>query len=570
MKYAPTYHESWALIIGINKYRHSAPLEIASADAEAIESAVIEVLGFPKANVSMLLDEKATRKRIMERFLSYESLDPNDRLLFFFAGHGATVAGSRGSIGYLVPVDGQIADKSTLIRWDELTRDADIIPAKHLLFIMDACYSGLAIQRTSSVGERRFVTDMLQRRSRQVITAGKADEVVADGGGPVGGNSLFTGHLVEGLRGAAVNESGVITASDLMSYTHQKVSRDATSSQTPHFGHIDGDGEFILLAPDNVHMKGTEGEDFLVKTIAERPEAPVHVDWNLSRADFAEKNGYGDPDSTSFGHNDWSAKLGEYETRDGKDERRSAFGWLALVIEPASNEPPDLDLASLAKSLPKSGSLVPAEPASLVFPSQAITTAKSLIFFETTYGRSQSGADCWQRFLRIEKNGSMEYCDYARVARLARFKSEDAKAFPVFLYVQIIGTIWTFLDTARRLLSSAGYAAGVRCTVNVVGTKDSSLVDLAYGSGVKGERWIDPFNPGYHGVGDYFTRLRCRDSNLQFPFKFVVGSLGEKEIKKLISSCAEQFGLAYNHQSAPRCFNVGTDEFPWKQYTARD
>jgi len=49
MKYAPTYHESWALIIGINKYRHSAPLEIASADAKAIESAVIEVLGFPES-----------------------------------------------------------------------------------------------------------------------------------------------------------------------------------------------------------------------------------------------------------------------------------------------------------------------------------------------------------------------------------------------------------------------------------------------------------------------------------------------------------------------------------------
>jgi len=44
----------------------------------------------------MLLDEKATRKRIMEKFLSYESLDPDDRLFFFFAGHGATVAGSRG------------------------------------------------------------------------------------------------------------------------------------------------------------------------------------------------------------------------------------------------------------------------------------------------------------------------------------------------------------------------------------------------------------------------------------------------------------------------------------------
>jgi len=338
-----------------------------------------------------------------------------------------------------VPVDGQIADKSSPIRWDELTRDADIIPAKHLLFIMDACYSGLAIQRTSLAGERRFVTDMIQRRSRQVITAGKADEVVADGGGPAGGNSIFTGHLIAGLRGGAANESGVITASDLMSYAYQKVSRDAMSRQTPHFGHIDGDGEFILLTPDNAHMTGGKGTDFLVKTIAERPEAPVHVDWDFSRADFAQKNGYGNPDSTSFGRNDWSAKLGEFQIRDGNDERHSAFGWLGLVIEPASNEQPELDLASLAKSLPKLGSLDPEDPASFIFPSQAITTAKSLIFFEPAYGRSQPHVDCWQRFLRIEKNGSMEYCDYARVARLIRFKKEDATSFPVFYYVQIMG-----------------------------------------------------------------------------------------------------------------------------------
>jgi uncharacterized caspase-like protein len=570
MKYAPTYHESWALIIGINKYRHSAPLEIATADAEAIQNAVIEVLGFPKTNVSMLLDEKATRRRIMEEFLSYESLDPDDRLLFFFAGHGATVEGARGSIGYLVPVDGRVADKSTLIRWDELTRDADIIPAKHLLFIMDACYSGLAIQRTSSAGERRFVTDMLQRRSRQVITAGKADEVVADGGGPAGGNSIFTGHLLEGLRGGAANEAGVITASDLMSYAYQRVSRDPASRQTPHFGHIDGDGEFILLTPDDAQTKAGEGSDFLVKIIAERPEAPVYVDWSASRADFAEKNGYGDPNSPSFGHNDWSTKLGEYKGRDGNDERHSAFRWLALVMEPVSNEPPELDLASLAKSLPKLGSLDPSDQRSFIFPSQAITTAKSLIFFEPAYGRGQPGPDAWQRFLRIEKTGAMEYCDYARVASLMRFKQEDSKPFPLFLYVQIIGTIWTFLNTAQRLLISAGYTAGVRYIVNVIGAKDSVLVDLAQGAGPDGKHWIDPFNPGCHGVGDYYTRLRCRDLNLQFPFKVVVGSLDEKEIKKLIWSCGEQFGLAYNHQSAPRCFNAGTDEFPWRQYTARD
>jgi len=251
MKYKPSYDESWALVIGINRYQHTNPLEIARADAESIRDVLVHDFKFPKKNVCTLLDNQATRARIMEKFLSYEALDPDDRLVVFFAGHGSTVQSSRGPIGYLVPVDGKLGDKSSLIRWDDLTRNADIIPAKHILFIMDACYSGLAIQRTSSAGERRFVSDMLQRPSRQVITAGKADEVVADGGGLTGNNSIFTGYLLEGLNGAAADEEGVITASNLMNFAYRKVATDSRSKQTPHFGHFDGDGDFIFSKPDD-------------------------------------------------------------------------------------------------------------------------------------------------------------------------------------------------------------------------------------------------------------------------------------------------------------------------------
>ena len=48
--------------------------------------------------------------------------------MVFFAGHGHTVPAHRGEIGYLLPVDGDPSDLSTLIRWDDLTRNADLIP----------------------------------------------------------------------------------------------------------------------------------------------------------------------------------------------------------------------------------------------------------------------------------------------------------------------------------------------------------------------------------------------------------------------------------------------------------
>lgn len=40
---------------------------------------------------------------------------------------------------------------------------------------------------------------MYQRFSRQVITAGKVNEVVSDSGGPLPKHSVFTGHFIEGI-----------------------------------------------------------------------------------------------------------------------------------------------------------------------------------------------------------------------------------------------------------------------------------------------------------------------------------------------------------------------------------
>ena len=170
----------------------------------------------------------------------------NDRLIVFFAGHGHTVKSSRGEVGYLVPWDGDCGKLASLIRWDELTRNADLIEAKHILFLMDACYGGLAIMRALKPGSMRFLKDMLVRRSRQVLTAGKADEVVADRGGPLPNHSVFTGHLLEALDGKAADPTGILTANGVVAYVYKNVASDPGSQQTPHFGYLAGDGDLIF------------------------------------------------------------------------------------------------------------------------------------------------------------------------------------------------------------------------------------------------------------------------------------------------------------------------------------
>lgn len=260
------YQTSRAIVIGINAYVNVAPLGYAVNDAKAVAQLLQDKFKFKFEDICVLKDSDATRASIMEKYLSLAGANTHvdDRLLFFFAGHGHTVSGARGEVGYLVPVDGAPGRLDTLIRWDDLTRNADLIAAKHILFLMDACYGGLAITRGGSrLPSMRFLQDMLLRPARQVLTAGKADEIVSDSGGPIPGHSIFTGHLLEALNGKAQSEDGVITANGVMSYIYEKVAKDQHSHQTPHFGFLSGDGDFIFSAPilEKDHLKPEIDED---------------------------------------------------------------------------------------------------------------------------------------------------------------------------------------------------------------------------------------------------------------------------------------------------------------------
>ncbi len=227
---------------------------------------MIDRFQFPESNVTILCNEEATKAAIMEAFLRLESSSPDDRVVFFFAGHGDTRRGNRGEVGFLVPHEGETLN--TLLRWDELTRNAELVPAKHMLFIMDACYGGLALARTLRAGSMRFVNDMLTRPARQVLTAGKADQSVADGGGPRVGHSMFTGHLLDALDGKAAGPDRILTAGNVTSYVYERVAKDQRSSQSPHYGHLDGDGDLIFNPPAPTIGDGRVPEDVLVQVPA--------------------------------------------------------------------------------------------------------------------------------------------------------------------------------------------------------------------------------------------------------------------------------------------------------------
>jgi len=249
--YSTRYLNSWAVVVGINEYEHVSRLRYARNDAQVFAEWLVSRFGFPADNVSILLDGDATSRRIQHAIHNLaRTTAEDDRVVVFYAGHGQTVPAHGREAGFLVPVDGKQEDTSTLVPWDDLVSTSRMIRAKHMLFIMDACYGGLIGMRALAPGSKRFLRDMLGRYSRQFLTSGKADELVADSGGPRNGHSVFTGHLLDALDGGLQAPDGVISANALMAHVYDRVSRDPHSRQAPHYGFLEGDGDFFFAAPE--------------------------------------------------------------------------------------------------------------------------------------------------------------------------------------------------------------------------------------------------------------------------------------------------------------------------------
>jgi peptidoglycan/xylan/chitin deacetylase (PgdA/CDA1 family)/uncharacterized caspase-like protein len=246
----PLYRESWAVIAAIDNYQKWPKLHYAVNDAISVRDILLNKFGFKRDHIITLLNEEATRERILsalgDTLSNPDNVRRDDRVFVFFAGHGSTRRLPTGrDLGYIIPSDADTQNiQGQAISMTNFQDISDSIPAKHLLFVMDSCYSGLAITRAGNAGNN-YLRETSRRMARQMLTAGGANEEVADNG--PNGHSVFTWTLLQGLEGRAdLNSDGFITAAELAAYVGPGVS--ALSHQTPAFGNLPGSegGEFIF------------------------------------------------------------------------------------------------------------------------------------------------------------------------------------------------------------------------------------------------------------------------------------------------------------------------------------
>lgn len=244
------YDNVYALVIGINTY--SSPgiprLQWAEKDAEDVATLFRDHYGY---QVRMLTGSQATKAAILSSLDEYQkTLGRGDAFLMFFAGHGQSVpTGPYDLAGFLVPHDAQLtlANKQDADQWQnnainmrEIAERITAINARHVLVILDACYSGF-IGRRATVAERVHLKQLLEQPSRIVITAGTEDQIALEDSKLRQG--IFTYALLNELR-----KDIPLSAREVFIGLRTEVASRSNATMLPLLREIEvHNGEFVFI-----------------------------------------------------------------------------------------------------------------------------------------------------------------------------------------------------------------------------------------------------------------------------------------------------------------------------------
>ena len=252
------YNKSYALVIGVSNYTNGWPtLTGVMKDVSDVKS-VLESQGF---QVVTVLDPKHEELINAYRdFINHYGLDPENRLIIYFAGHGHTIKATYGEeMGYIVPADAPNPNKdkndflTKAMAMQQIEVFAKQIQSKHALFLFDACFSGSIFAVSRAIPEN--ISYKTAKPVRQFITSGSADETVPD-------ESIFKSQFVDGIEGEAdVNKDGYVTGTELGEFLQEKVVNYSKGSQHPQYGKIRNPnldkGDFVFISPNTVNSELT-------------------------------------------------------------------------------------------------------------------------------------------------------------------------------------------------------------------------------------------------------------------------------------------------------------------------
>lgn len=148
--------QKYGLIVGIGTFETSiTPLKYAAKDANDFYEFLTSASGgdFPKSNVTLLIDQKATRAGVEQALRAIQArAQENDLVVVYFSSHG-TPPNKNGAV-QVVTYDTQVKPRpmvwETSLSEDVLAGFIQGVKSKRLVVVMDTCYSNGAYRKVDN------------------------------------------------------------------------------------------------------------------------------------------------------------------------------------------------------------------------------------------------------------------------------------------------------------------------------------------------------------------------------------------------------------------------------------
>lgn len=221
---ARSYH---ALLIGNAVFPDEPELRTLrgpEADLEEMRAALTDpVVGLPWRVRPPLLDaDSHTAEEALDSF--FRQASSQDQLLLYYSGHGLLDLRNRLHLCTRDTSHERLRTRS--LRHSAVSEAMEDCAARAIILILDCCFSGTAAVKGADpaarfAGHGRFVMTSSGPNETSYDSAAGKNRGEGDGRGRR--PSLFTEHLVAGMRHGAVGHDGFVTVTDVYQYVHARL-----------------------------------------------------------------------------------------------------------------------------------------------------------------------------------------------------------------------------------------------------------------------------------------------------------------------------------------------------------
>jgi pimeloyl-ACP methyl ester carboxylesterase len=246
---------AYAIIIGVGN-----DLPVTVKDATAIYNILADenLAGYPPENITLLTDEKATRKGILNAFDALiETVDGDSSVLLYYSGHGGTYSDNtflkkenwkpeeeNQKYFHLCPYDyDPVNYKTTWVKAEEVKERISKIKSRRLIFFLDCCHAaGMTKNATTAISESKnqklsqadgLAQKLDDGRGMSIVSSCREDQLsyILEGDS----NSLYTKCMIEVLKGKNKTDltDPYVRISEVVQYIFKKVPEE-NPDQNPY------------------------------------------------------------------------------------------------------------------------------------------------------------------------------------------------------------------------------------------------------------------------------------------------------------------------------------------------